>query len=404
MERANICVLGLGYIGLPTACLFAQAGFQVLGVDINPDIVAGVNAGDSHLALEPDLNEVLAEVVKQKRLKASLKPNRADLFLICVPTPFGEGHLADLTYVEAAVNSLLPFIEKGNTLVLESTSPPGTTQKVLAQTLQKKNFRVGHDVFVAYCPERVLPGKIMRELKCNARIVGGVTPSCTKKAASFYKEIVDAEVVETTAEVAEAVKLIENSFRDVNIAFANEVSMLCDHLGIPYREVIKLANHHPRVNILSPGPGVGGHCIAVDPWFLVEAAPTETALIRTAREVNLKKTGYVVEAIHSEVSRRFQKTNVFQKIYLFGMAYKPDVADFRESPAIDIYHALTKTLGNMAQVYVVDPHLSQTASIPEQLPAVLLGQIPQQSENVLTICLVAHQAFEGISFTMDFSF
>ncbi|MBI4125612.1 MAG: nucleotide sugar dehydrogenase [Deltaproteobacteria bacterium] len=403
-RKTNICVLGLGYIGLPTACLFAQAGFQVLGVDINPEVVEGVNAGDSHLDLEPDLSEALAGVVREGRLQAACKPVPADLFLICVPTPFKEEHQADLTYIEAALDSILPFIRPGNTIVLESTSPPGTTEKVVAGALKTKGFTAGKDCFVAYCPERVLPGKIMRELKVNARIVGGVTPACGRQASQFYKKIVDAEVMETTARTAEVVKLVENSFRDVNIAFANEISMFCDRLQVSHREVIRLANHHPRVNILTPGPGVGGHCIAVDPWFLVEALPEQTALIRTARNVNLSKTRYVISTIHRNVNERFKATGLFQKVYLFGMTYKADVADFRESPSIDIYHGLVKELGKMAHLYVVDPYLDEGGyGLSERLPAVPLDQVPSMAASILWVQLTAHRSFQGLNFTLNFS-
>lgn len=402
LVKEKICVIGLGYIGLPTACLFAQAGFQVLGVDINPEIVEGVNAGHSHLALEPDLSKILADVVKQGRLKASSQPQSADLFLICVPTPFKDDHEADLTYIEAAVASILPRLQKGNAVVLESTSPPGTTEKLIADKIRAKNFKIGQDVFVAYCPERVMPGRILQELRRNARVVGGVTPACAEQIVSFYRKIVDAEVMVTRAKVAEVVKLVENSYRDVSIAFANEVSMLCDRLGIPHREVIALANHHPRVKILSPGPGVGGHCIAVDPWFLVEAAPLQTRLIRAAREVNIAKTQFVIHAIHQMVNERFKATGTFQRIYLFGMTYKADVADFRESPAIEIYHGLAKELGHMAKVWVVDPHL-RTAADWAQIPSAPLAEVPLEGENILRIRLVAHKEFANLSFAMDFS-
>ncbi|OGQ46272.1 MAG: hypothetical protein A3H42_04420 [Deltaproteobacteria bacterium RIFCSPLOWO2_02_FULL_46_8] len=400
----RICVIGLGYIGLPTACLFAQAGFRVFGVDINPEIVKNVNVGDSHLTNEPNLSDALKEVVRAGRLTASIKPDVADCFFICVPTPFKEDHLSDLTYVETAIQSILPFLKKGDTVILESTSPPGTTATIIGDAIRTKNFKIGEDIFVAYCPERVMPGKILRELKTNSRIIGGLTPDCAKKARQFYHKIVDAKIFETSARVAEVVKLVENSYRDVNVAFANEISMLCAHLDIPHAEVIQLANHHPRVDILTPGPGVGGHCIAVDPWFLVEAAPKQTTLIRAARRVNLEKTHYVVNAIHAKVSQRFKETGIFQRIYLFGMTYKADVADFRESPAIEIYHALAKEFGKMARVFVVDPFLTEREDFsPEKLPAVALTKIPEEGKDVIHVRLVAHKEFANLSFTMDFS-
>ncbi|MEK7690365.1 MAG: nucleotide sugar dehydrogenase, partial [Bdellovibrionota bacterium] len=260
----------------------------------------------------------------------------------------------------------------------------------------------GKDISVAYCPERVLPGQILRELKTNARIVGGITESCAQKVADFYRAIVDAPIHQTLATIAETSKLVENSYRDVNIAFANEVSLFCAELGIDHREVIKLANHHPRVKILNPGPGVGGHCIAVDPWFLVEAAPNTTHLIRTAREVNLTKTRYVVETIRAAVAKRFKESGKFQTIVLYGMAYKPNVADFRESPAVEVYHDLTRSLGNMASVLAIDPHLN--AESAAQISINLAPSEHAKEATPLRVMLVRHRDFEPFLKSMDLDF
>lgn len=401
MSQQKVCILGLGYIGLPTACLFAKSGFQVLGVDVNPTVVKSLQSGKAHLVNEPDLDVVLAAAVQSGKLHVDNKPAPADFFIICVPTPFKADYAADLTYVEAAMQSILPHVRKGSTIALESTSPPGTTRQVVAKALEEKGFVVGKDVFVGYCPERVLPGQILKELTGNPRIVGGITAACASRISAFYKEVVDAPVHETAVDVAEMVKLVENSFRDVNIAFANEISMMCGHLGVDHKEVIRFANGHPRVKILSPGPGVGGHCIAVDPWFLVKAAPEQTPLIRTAREVNLKKTEFVVERIKESISDRFKETNTFQKVYLYGMTYKPNVADFRESPALEIYHLLSKELGNMAEIIAVDPYFDD--STRKGISTLPLHQASTDGKNIFSVRLVAHNEFNALKFSADFS-
>lgn len=402
----QICVVGMGYIGLPTAILFADKGFQVHGVDVNPQVVGLLSRGATHILNEPDLKEMLKDSVDSGRLTVGFDPVPADLFLICVPTPFKEEHRADLSYVEAAMRSVLPCVRKGNSLVLESTSPPGTTEKVIAGLLREKGFEIGKDVYVAYCPERVIPGNIMQELRSNDRTVGGVTPACAKHIGSFYREMIQGEVMETSAGVAEVVKLVENSFRDVNIAFANEMAMMCADIGVDHKEVIRLANHHPRVKVLTPGPGVGGHCIAVDPWFLVEVAPLHTRLIRTGREVNLGRTRFVIDAILKEVSSRFKRTNRFQEVFLFGMTYKPNVSDFRESPAIEIYHALEKELGNMAKVSVVDPFIvveGKTMMESVEGAVVSLEVALGKKEGGLKVLLVPHHEFRSLGFDLDFS-
>ncbi len=413
ISSKKVCVIGLGYIGLPTACIFADAGFNVHGVDINPAVLNSLKEGQCHLKDEPDLDKILKRTVDSGHFHVSEKPIEADLYLICVPTPFkkdinkdsGAGDWkADLTYVESAVLSLKQYLKKGACVVLESTSPPSTTNKILADQFKDWGFNVGDDIYVAYCPERVLPGKILYELTNNSRTIGGITKKCSQVASDYYKTFVKGEVILTTARVAETVKLVENSFRDVNIAFANEVSMFCDSLDIPHDEVIKLANQHPRVNILAPGPGVGGHCIAVDPWFLVEAAPDHTPLIKTAREVNTRKPRFVCQKIKEAINKKFKDTGSFQTVYLFGMSYKANVGDFRESPSIEIYHSLARDLGKMAKVIVVDPYLSMADdSVRLSLQSVAQSTVPGEDESNLHVRLVPHREFSKQKFTLDFS-
>ena len=281
MNPLRVCVLGLGYIGLPTASLLATRGFSVHGVDVSPRVVETINDGRIHI-VEPDLDVLVRAAVASGNLAASLVPAQADVFIIAVPTPFAAGHKPDVTYVDAATASLTPFLQPGNLIILESTSPVGTTERVSDQILAKRPELAGK-IHVAHCPERVLPGRILQELVDNDRVIGGIDAESTAAAAAFYRRFVRGEVLETTARTAEMCKLVENSYRDVNIAFANELSLLSHRLGINVWELIRLANRHPRVNILQPGPGVGGHCLAVDPGFVVDAAPDLARLIRTAR-------------------------------------------------------------------------------------------------------------------------
>ncbi len=327
--------MGLGYIGLPTASLLGTKGYQVVGVDVSPDIVETINAGHIHI-VEPGLDILLKSAVNSGNLKASLEPEASDVFIIAVPTPFkGEHHEPDMRYVEQSVRAIVPYVEKGNLVILESTSPVGTCDEIIAPVLEDAGFTVGEDVFVAHCPERVLPGRILIELVENDRIVGGVDQASTEKAASFYSGFVSGDVIQTDAKTAELSKLCENSFRDVNIAFANELSMICDENGIDVWELIELANRHPRVNILQPGPGVGGHCLAVDPWFIVDRSPETARLIRTAREVNDSKPDWVV----NKIVRAAEKLKA-PVIGCLGITYKPDVDDLRESPALEIVQKL----------------------------------------------------------------
>jgi len=330
--------MGLGYIGLPTASLLATKGNHVLGVDINPLTVETINRGEIHI-VEPDLDILVRSAVHSGNLKAALVPEGADIFILAVPTPFKDDHIPDISYIEAATRTIAPYLVSGNLFILESTSPVGTTERVrdiLTEErpdlfpLQSKSSN-SPSIYIAHCPERVLPGQILRELISNDRIIGGIDQASRENTAEFYRTFVSGDVFVTDARTAELAKLTENAFRDVNIAFANELSLICDRLGINVWELIELANHHPRVNILQPGPGVGGHCIAVDPWFIVNAAPEESRLIRTAREVNDCKPGWVIDKVKVK-ARRFNNP----VIGCLGLTFKANIDDLRESPALDI--------------------------------------------------------------------
>lgn len=337
----KICVLGLGYIGLPTASVIASRGVEVVGVDVKQDVVDRINRGEIHI-VEPDLDGVTASAVRRGHLRAATGPEPADAYVIAVPTPFHDGK-ADLGYVWAAARAVAPHLCDGNLVVLESTSPPGTTDRmveIMAEARPDLRFpRRGRDeqagVHIAYCPERVLPGRVLTELVDNSRVIGGVTAACSARAKELYRIFCRGELLVTDARTAEMCKLTENAFRDVNIAFANELSRVCERLDINVWELIGLANHHPRVNILQPGPGVGGHCIAVDPWFIVEAAPDETPLIRTARNVNDDKPRRVIAAIRAAVDAALAAGEK-PVVGLLGLAFKANVDDLRESPALAI--------------------------------------------------------------------
>jgi UDP-N-acetyl-D-mannosaminuronic acid dehydrogenase len=340
VQNKKVCVVGLGYIGLPTAALLASTGFQVNGVDLNAHAVETINKGRIHI-VEPDLDAYVRSAVAANRLKAYAQPQAADIYMICVPTPFhaGEGiPQPNIDYVLAATGSIAALVKPGDLVILESTSPVGTTRK-MAEVLSQAGVDMSQ-VHVAYCPERVLPGKIMTELVENDRVVGGLTPEATKAVSAFYKTFVRGAVLETDAATAEMCKLTENSYRDVNIAFANELSLLCAKSGINVWQLIKLANRHPRVNILQPGAGVGGHCIAVDPWFIVASDPDNARLIRTAREVNNYKTEWVIDQIKIAVADASARTGGKPKVACLGLAFKPDIDDLRESPAVHVASAL----------------------------------------------------------------
>jgi UDP-N-acetyl-D-mannosaminuronic acid dehydrogenase len=341
----KICILGLGYIGLPTASTFAAHGVKVIGVDVNPHIVETLRGGEIHIH-EPGLRDTVKAALTSGNLTVSTKPEEADAFIIAVPTPFhhdkfGEFNgqqfkLADMGAVQSAAEAIIPFLRKGNLVVLESTSPPRTTIELVAPILARSGLQAGRDFYLAYSPERVLPGQILRELIENARVIGGITSESAQAGADLYSIFVKGEIIQTDATTAEMVKLMENTYRDVNIAIANEFARLADKFGVDVWEAISLANRHPRVKILSPGPGVGGHCISVDPWFFVESAPELTPLIYTSRKVNDAQPHYVVDL----VKRAFGSPLKDKKIAALGLAYKPDVDDLRESPAIEVVRLL----------------------------------------------------------------
>ena len=385
----NVCVVGLGYIGLPTASLLATRGYSVLGVDISRAVVDTINRGEIHI-IEPELDVLVRSAVQSGNLRAALAPAQSDVFLIAVPTPTSAGHQPDLSYVEAATRSIAPHVKPGNLVILESTSPVGTTETVVAEALRANGLKVGADVFVAYCPERVLPGRILTELIENDRVVGGVDAASTKAAVSFYETFVRGKILPTNSRTAEMVKLTENSFRDVNIAFANELSLICEQESIDVWELIALANHHPRVNILKPGPGVGGHCIAVDPWFIVSNAPKLARLIRTAREVNGSKPDWVVDRVAAAAAKRGKNVS----IACLGLAYKADISDLRESPSVEIVHKLVKR--GIGRVLVCEPYLPQH---PE-FQLVTLEEAVRQAD--IIVVLVDHSPFRALK-QMDLS-
>ena len=392
----RVCVIGLGYIGLPTAVVFARAGLDVLGVDVSERAVEAVNAGRPHI-VEPGLGEALSEAVATGRLRAATEAAEADAFIVAVPTPFKDDHVPDLSYIEAASKALAPHLRPGSLVILESTSPVGATERMagwLAEARPDLTFPQdageGSDVRVCHCPERVLPGRILQELVENDRVAGGMTPACAKAARDLYARVVTTGATHLTdARTAEMAKLTENAFRDVNIAFANELSLLADRFGVDVWRLIEMANKHPRVNILTPGPGVGGHCIAVDPWFLVDGAPDLARLIRTAREVNDGKPGWVLEQVRAAVAGIENPT-----VACLGLAFKPDVDDLRESPALEIACALAAEL----PVVAVEPHVR---AVPPSLGALggrLVGLDEALRAADLVLILVGHSAFEGASF------
>lgn len=397
----TISMIGLGYIGLPTATLFASRKKKVIGVDISEHAVNTINSGRIHI-VEPELDMLVHAAVQEGYLRATLKPEPADAFLIAVPTPFKGNHEPDLSYIEAAAHSIAPVLRKGNLVILESTSPVGTTEQLahwLAEARPDLSFpqQVGEeaDVQIAYCPERVLPGKVVYELVANDRVIGGMTRKASDMAVMLYKVFVEGECIVTNARTAEMCKLTENSFRDVNIAFANELSMICDKLGINVWELIRLANRHPRVNILQPGCGVGGHCIAVDPWFIVDTTPEHARLIRTAREVNDHKPEWLVEKIKSAIAdvlaENPERTMSDVRVACLGLAFKPDIDDLRESPALEITRNVA-ALG--CHVLAVEPHIEIT---PDNLSLnnVSLSSFQEAIRLADVVCiLVKHRYFE----------
>ena len=379
--KKTICVVGLGYIGLPTASFLATKGYRVLGVDVSPTVVETVGRAEIHIK-EPDLDILVRSAVQSGQLTVALEPAPADVFVIAVPTPLTERRTADLGAVEAAVAAIAPHVRPGNLVILESTSPVGTTETVVAGGLAAAGVDLA-EVHIAHCPERVLPGRILVELVGNDRIVGGIDEASTTAAADFYRDFVSGDVFETTAAIAEMAKLTENTFRDVNIALANELSMICDSLDIDVFELIELANRHPRVNILQPGPGVGGHCIAVDPWFIVARTPEQAKLIRSARLVNESKPDWVLDKVRQKAARFKRAT-----IACLGLAFKADVDDLRESPALAIVRRLAAD--DVGDLLVCEPHL---AAHPE-FPLVPLDEALARADIVLL--LVDHRPFRQI--------
>lgn len=383
MRRSmKIVVIGLGYIGLPTAVMFASHGREVVGVDVKQEVIETLNRGELHLE-EPGLLDVLTQTIASKKFKAQKEVEAADVFIVAVPTPNKNDAFksCDTTYVIEAVNSILPYLEKGNTIIVESTIAPRTTEDVVRPLIEETNLEVGRDIYLAHCPERVLPGKILHELQYNNRIIGGVTPACSKQGSEIYKTFVKGELMETNASAAELSKLMENTYRDVNIALANELVQTTNALGIDGLEVIRLANKHPRVNIHQPGPGVGGHCLAVDPYFVIASSPETTPIIQASRKVNTMMPNYIVETIH-----QLMKQMEGQKMTILGLAYKGNIDDIRESPAMEIFEQLKTE--NRYEVVAYDPHV-QAKGIETDIKRATYN-------SDLLVILTDHQIFKQI--------
>lgn len=408
MSFETISVIGLGYIGLPTAAMFAAYGKNVIGVDVNPHAVDTINRGEIHI-VEPDLDAIVHKAVIDCKLKAVLTPEAADAFLIAVPTPFlpteNEGDIPqpDLKYIQAAAKSIAPVLKKGDLVILESTSPVGATEKMAAWLAEYRNdltFPKTHDedsdIRIAHCPERVLPGHVVRELVENDRVIGGLTAKCSQQAVELYKTFVQGECVITNARTAEMAKLTENSCRDVQIAFANELSIICDELDINVWELISLANRHPRINILQPGPGVGGHCIAVDPWFIVAKTPEQAQLIHTARKVNDAKPIWVINKVKLAIADFLQanpnKTAGEVRITCFGLAFKADIDDLRESPSLEIAQKIAEM--HASTVYFVEPNIKVLPNdLSNNAELMKFGDAMMQTD--IAVMLVDHKEFKG---------
>ena len=394
----RVAVIGLGYIGLPTAVALATRGVDVVGVDVNQATVEAVSRGELPF-VEPDLAIGVSGAVSMGRLTATTETPEADAYIIAVPTPFNSDHTADLTYVRSAVEQIAPRLRGGEVVILESTSPPGTTEGISRWLAELRPDLLGPhvsegvpDYFVAHCPERVLPGRIMIEMVTNDRVVGGVSMRCAEKAAAIYRVFSQGQIHLTDAASAEMAKLVENAYRDVNIAFANELSLVSEELRLDVWEVIKMANHHPRVNILTPGPGVGGHCIAVDPWFIVGASPGLTRLIRTAREINDEKPHHVADQVVAKTERFRNPT-----VACLGLSYKANVDDLRESPALDIVELIAKALPDL-DLRVAEPFVDRLPASLDAHPNVRLQRVTDAVDDAdIVVLLVDHDHFRSLS-------
>ena len=393
---SSVAVIGLGYIGLPTAAILADNGLRVHGVDVNPKTVEAVNAGSVPF-VEPELGDFVARNVAAGRLTATTEPPAADAYIVAVPTPFLDNKTPDLSYIESAGRTLAAQLSGDELVILESTSPPGATER-LAEVIyeERPDLAAAGTLQFAHAPERVLPGKVMQELVTNDRIIGGSTPEAAERAVALYRTFCQAELVTTDPRTAEMSKLVENSFRDVNIAFANELSMIADEIGVDVWEVIELANRHPRVNILQPGPGVGGHCIAVDPWFIVAAAPDTATIIRSAREINDAKPDWVIRQIKAEAFDVHQATGRTPVIAALGLAFKPNIDDLRESPALNITQALaTEFTGS--KILAVEPHIAELPARLQGYDNLTLADVDEAIEAAdIVVLLVDHAAFADL--------
>ena len=400
-----VSIIGLGYIGLPTAAVLASKGVKVVGVDVNQHAVDTINQGKIHI-VEPELDILVHKAVQDNYLKAVTKPEKADVFMVAVPTPFKDNYKPDLSYIKSAAKAIATVLERGNLVILESTSPVGATEKMMEWMREERpdlsfpkfgDDKFKADIAVTHCPERVLPGQVVRELVENDRIIGGVTTQCAERARELYKIFVEADCLITDCRTAELSKLVENSFRDVNIAFANELSLICDKLDINVWELIKLANRHPRVNILQPGPGVGGHCIAVDPWFIVDSAPDEAKLIRTARLVNDSKPLFVLNKVNQAVQAIGKDTSELS-IACLGLAFKPDIDDLRESPALSIARKIGAI--GFSSIFLVEPNIDRIPSGFDSDNIELIGLERAIKSADIIVLLVDHASFKSMDLSL----
>jgi len=400
-----VSIIGLGYIGLPTAAVLASKGVKVVGVDVNQHAVDTINQGKIHI-VEPELDILVHKAVQDNYLKAVTKPEKADVFMVAVPTPFKDNYKPDLSYIKSAAKAIATVLERGNLVILESTSPVGATEKMMEWMREERpdlsfpkfgDDKFKADIAVTHCPERVLPGQVVRELVENDRIIGGVTTQCAERARELYKIFVEADCLITDCRTAELSKLVENSFRDVNIAFANELSLICDKLDINVWELIKLANRHPRVNILQPGPGVGGHCIAVDPWFIVDSAPDEAKLIRTARLVNDSKPLFVLNKVNQAVQAIGKDTSELS-IACLGLAFKPDIDDLRESPALSIARKIGAI--GFSSIFLVEPNIDRIPSgfDSDNIELIDLERAIKSAD--IIVLLVDHASFKSMDLSL----